>query len=65
MDLALALAEAGIPVSFYPMPILGATAPVTVAGAAVVNNAELVSAAASSSWHSRAPRWSTPAAPQP
>lgn len=46
MDLALVLAEAGIPVSIYPMPILGATAPVTVAGAAVVNNAELVSAAA-------------------
>ncbi len=46
MDLALVLAEAGIPVSFYPMPILGATAPVTVAGAAVVNNAELLSAAA-------------------
>ena len=44
MDLALVLAEAGIPVSFYPMPILGATAPVTVAGAAVVNNAEIVSA---------------------
>lgn len=46
MDLALTLAEAGIPVSIYPMPILGATAPVTVAGAAVVNNAELVSAVA-------------------
>jgi trimethylamine--corrinoid protein Co-methyltransferase len=46
MDLALTLAEAGIPISFYPMPILGATAPVTIAGAAVVNNAELVSAAA-------------------
>jgi len=44
MDLALALAEAGVPVSFYPMPILGATAPVTVAGAAVVNNAELLAA---------------------
>ncbi len=44
MDLALTLAEAGIPVSFYPMPILGATAPVTIAGAAVVNNAELVAA---------------------
>jgi trimethylamine--corrinoid protein Co-methyltransferase len=44
MDLALTLAEAGIPVSFYPMPILGATAPVTIAGAAVVNNAELLSA---------------------
>jgi len=45
MDLALTLAEAGIPVSFYPMPILGATGPVTIAGSAVVNNAEFVSAA--------------------
>ena len=46
MDLALTLAEAGIPILFYPMPILGATAPVTIAGAAVVNNAEFLSAAA-------------------
>jgi trimethylamine--corrinoid protein Co-methyltransferase len=45
MDLALTLAEAGIPVSFYPMPILGATGPVTIAGSAVVNNAEMVSGA--------------------
>ena len=45
MDLALTLAEAGIPVSFYPMPILGATAPITIAGSAVVNNAEFVSGA--------------------
>jgi trimethylamine--corrinoid protein Co-methyltransferase len=45
MDLALTLAEAGIPISFYPMPILGATAPATIAGAAVVNNAEFVAAA--------------------
>jgi trimethylamine--corrinoid protein Co-methyltransferase len=43
MDLALTLAEAGIPVSFYPMPILGATGPVTIAGSAVVNNAEMLS----------------------
>jgi trimethylamine---corrinoid protein Co-methyltransferase len=43
MDLALVLAEAGIPILFYPMPILGATAPVTIAGAAVVNNAEFLS----------------------
>jgi trimethylamine--corrinoid protein Co-methyltransferase len=43
MDLALALAEAGVPILFYPMPILGATAPVTIAGAAVVNNAEFLS----------------------
>jgi trimethylamine--corrinoid protein Co-methyltransferase len=46
MDLALTLAAAGIPVSFYPMPILGATGPVTIAGSAVVTNAEFVSAAA-------------------
>jgi len=45
MDLALTLAEAGIPVNFYPMPILGATAPVTIAGAATINNAEVISAA--------------------
>ena len=45
MDLALTLAEAGIPVSFYPMPILGATGPVTIAGSAVVTNAEFVSGA--------------------
>jgi trimethylamine--corrinoid protein Co-methyltransferase len=44
MDLALTLAEAGIPVSFYPMPIIGATGPVTIAGSAVVNNAEMLSA---------------------
>jgi trimethylamine--corrinoid protein Co-methyltransferase len=45
MDLALTLSEAGIPISFYPMPILGATAPITIAGSAVVNNAEFVSGA--------------------
>lgn len=45
MDLALTLAAAGIPVSFYPMPILGATAPITLAGAAVIGNAEMLSAA--------------------
>ncbi len=45
MDLAFTLAEAGIPFMLYPMPILGATAPVTPAGTAVVNNAEIVAAA--------------------
>jgi len=45
MDLALTLAEAGIPVSFYPMPILGATGPVTIAGSAVIANAEFLSGA--------------------
>ena len=44
MDLAFTLAEAGIPLMLYPMPILGATAPVTPAGAAVVNNTEILGA---------------------
>ena len=44
MDLAFALATAGIPIFLYPMPILGATAPVTPAGAAVVGNTELLAA---------------------
>ena len=44
MDLAFTLAGAGIPMMLYPMPILGATAPVTPAGTAVVNNAEILGA---------------------
>ncbi len=44
MDLAITLAEAGIPTMLYPMPILGATAPVTPAGAAVVGAAEILAA---------------------
>ena len=44
MDLAFALADAGIPILLYPMPILGATAPITPAGTAVVNNTELLAA---------------------
>ena len=44
MDLGFALAEAGIPLMLYPMPIIGATAPVTPAGAAVINNTEIVAA---------------------
>jgi len=44
MELAFALAEAGIPLMLYPMPILGATAPVTPAGTAVVNNTEILAA---------------------
>ena len=42
MDLAFALAQAGIPFLLYPMPILGATAPVTPAGTAVVEAAEVL-----------------------
>jgi trimethylamine---corrinoid protein Co-methyltransferase len=44
MELAFELAAAGIPLMLYPMPILGATAPVTAAGAAVVNNCEILAA---------------------
>ncbi len=44
MELAFTLATAGIPVMLYPMPILGATAPVTPAGTAVVNNTEILAA---------------------
>jgi trimethylamine--corrinoid protein Co-methyltransferase len=44
MEVAFELAEAGIPLMLYPMPILGATAPVTPAGTAVVNNTEILAA---------------------
>jgi trimethylamine--corrinoid protein Co-methyltransferase len=44
MDLAFTLAEAGIPAMLYPMPILGATSPVTPAGTAVVGAAEILAA---------------------
>jgi len=44
MELALELGDAGIPMMLYPMPILGATAPVTPAGTAVVGAAEILAA---------------------
>jgi trimethylamine--corrinoid protein Co-methyltransferase len=44
MDLAFTLAKAGIPILLYPMPILGATAPITPAGTAVMNNVEILAA---------------------
>ena len=44
MELALALGDAGIPMMLYPMPILGATSPVTPAGTAVVGAAEILAA---------------------
>jgi trimethylamine---corrinoid protein Co-methyltransferase len=44
MELAFELGPAGIPMMLYPMPILGATAPVTPAGTAVVNNTEILAA---------------------
>lgn len=44
MELAFELGEAGIPMLLYPMPILGATSPVTPAGTAVVGAAEILAA---------------------
>jgi trimethylamine--corrinoid protein Co-methyltransferase len=46
LDLNVAVARLGGPVVVYPMPIAGATAPVTVAGAAVMNVAEFLGCAA-------------------
>lgn len=42
---ALVLAEAGVPVGFLAMPTLGTTAPASLAGAFVVGDAEIISAA--------------------
>jgi trimethylamine:corrinoid methyltransferase-like protein len=44
IDMAITLAEAGIPSLLYPMPILGATSPITPAGAAVMGAAEILAA---------------------
>jgi trimethylamine---corrinoid protein Co-methyltransferase len=44
MELAFELGEAGIPMMLYPMPILGATSPVTPAGTAAVGAAEILAA---------------------
>ena len=43
IEAALEFAKAGIPISFYGMPQAGATSPVTLAGAVVINNAEVLS----------------------
>ena len=44
-DASTDLAAMGIPVVIYPMPIAGATAPITVAGTATMNIAEFMGAA--------------------
>jgi trimethylamine--corrinoid protein Co-methyltransferase len=46
LDLNVAMAGLGVPIVVYPMPIAGATAPITVAGAAVMNVAEFLACAA-------------------
>lgn len=44
MDKLLYLAEIGIPIVHQPSPMMGATAPVTMAGALALGNAEILSA---------------------
>lgn len=44
MDKLLYLAEVGIPIVHQPSPMMGATAPVTMAGALALGNAEILSA---------------------
>jgi len=46
LDATIAMARHHVPVLVYPMPIAGATAPVTVAGTVTVNVAEFLGAAA-------------------
>ena len=41
---SIALARAGVPIVIMPMPLMGATAPMSIAGNAVVSLAELLSA---------------------
>jgi len=41
-EAGIELAKASIPVNIYPMPMVGETGPVTIAGTIVVNNAEFL-----------------------
>ena len=43
-EASIALARAGVPIVILPLPLMGTTAPITVAGATVVALAELLSA---------------------
>lgn len=43
IDAALVFAEAGLPVGFASMPVLGSTAPASIAGTMVLGNAEILS----------------------
>ena len=42
-EASIALARAGVPIAIMPMPLMGTTAPMTVAGVAVITLAELLS----------------------
>ena len=43
LEAALVFAEAGLPVGFATMPVMGSTAPASIAGALVLGNAEILS----------------------
>jgi trimethylamine--corrinoid protein Co-methyltransferase len=43
-EASLALARAGVPIAIMPLPLMGTTAPITVAGVSVIALAELLSA---------------------
>jgi len=43
-EASIALARAGVPIAIMPMPLMGTTAPITVAGVTVICLAELLSA---------------------
>ncbi len=44
LDAALVFAEAGLPVGFATMPVMGSTGPASIAGTIVLGNAEILSA---------------------
>lgn len=44
LDAALVFAEAGLPVGFATMPVMGSTGPASIAGTMVLGNAEILSA---------------------
>ena len=48
-EASLALARAGVPIVVMPMPLMGTTAPMSVAATTVITMAELLSAVSSSS----------------
>jgi len=43
-EASIALARAGVPIAIMPMPLMGTTAPITVAGVTVITLAEMLSA---------------------
>ncbi|MDM8554655.1 trimethylamine methyltransferase family protein [Desulfococcaceae bacterium HSG7] len=44
LEAALVFAQAGLPIGFAPMPVMGSTGPASIAGAMMLGNAEILSA---------------------